>query len=53
VGPAAQPSSNFSLRNWIVKPTLLAHLTPQNCRHYLFHIESLILPLYGPKGSSS
>jgi integrase len=28
-------------------------VTPQNCRPCLFHIESLILPLYGPEGSSS
>jgi hypothetical protein len=28
-------------------------VTPQNCRRCLFHIECLILPLYGPEGSSS
>ncbi len=28
-------------------------VTPQNCRRCLFHIESLILLLYGPEGSSS
>ena len=28
-------------------------VTPQYCRRYPFRIESLILPLYGPEGSSS
>ena len=28
-------------------------VTPESCRRCLFHIESLILPLYGPGGSSN
>jgi hypothetical protein len=48
-----QPSPKFSLRIWLVKPTVSAHRNAVTLQTLPFHRESLILLLYSPEGSSS
>jgi hypothetical protein len=47
------PSPKFSLRIWLVKPTVSAHRNAVTLQTLPFHRESLILLLYSPEGSSS
>ena len=51
--PPNQPSSKFSLRIWLVKPTVSAHRHAVTWQTLPFHRERLILLLYSLEGSSS
>ena len=51
--PHGHPRQNFRYVFGSLSRPYRLIVTPQNCRCCLFHIESLILPLYGPEGSSS